>query len=80
VDVGGGSSVVIASPTCVGFDVDVRTCNSSASGHGQSSGSCEYRFDHLFLPLSLLAEWLPADEKNLDMVLSVTFCYITTKG
>ena len=66
VDIGGGSGVVIASPTCVGFDVDLRPCKGSACGHRQSSSSREYRFDHLFLPLSLLAEWLPADERGID--------------
>ena len=66
VDVGRLGGVIISNPTSVRFHVDVGTCKGSACGHRQSSSSSEYRFDHLFLPLSLLAEWLPADERGID--------------
>ena len=41
-----GRSVIIANPTSIGFDVDLGTCKGSASGHGESSSCCEYRFKH----------------------------------
>ena len=42
--------VIRASPSCIGFHVNVWSCKGSSCGHGESSSCCEYRFDHLFLP------------------------------
>ena len=41
--------------------------------------SSEYRFEHLFLPLGLLAEWLPADERGIDNFSLLPFVIINKR-
>ena len=46
VGLGHGTFEVRAGEASVVLDVHIRTCKGSASGHGESSSSCEYRFKH----------------------------------